>query len=213
LSRRLLATTIRALRLAQALDTRDFSPKQRERVVDRAARHTEVSVRDLFERFLPAERRIKRLGSLIRPETILQQKGDPIRGKELFFQTGATQCATCHRVGNRGGMIGPDLSGVGKKYDRAKILEAILDPSKEIDKQYVTYVLQTTKGQLLSGLMVKRDETEVVLRDAQGKEHRVPAGQVEQLTASKKSLMPEQLLRDLTAQQAADLLEYLAQLR
>lgn len=110
-------------------------------------------------------------------------------------------------------MVGPDLSQVGKKYDRAKILETILDPSKEIDAQYTTYVLETTKGQVLTGLIVTRDEKQIVLRDAEGKEHRVAVGQAERLTASKVSLMPEQLLRDLTAQQASDLLAYLAQLK
>lgn len=210
---RLLATTSGALRLARALDTNDLPHEHRNQVVETATRHTEASVRDLFERFLPADRRVKRLGTLVRPEAVLELKGDPTRGKELFFQTGATQCATCHRIGGKGGTLGPDLSEIGKKYNRAKILETILDPSKEIDKQYVAYVLQTTDGRLLTGLIVKRDETEVVLRDAQDKEHRIPVGQVDQLEGSKKSLMPEQLLRDLTAQQAADLLDYLAQLK
>lgn len=210
---RLLATTNGALRMLQALDANDLTSELRNEVVETATRHTEVTVRDLFERFLPAERRIKRLGSPIRPESILNLKGDPSRGKDLFFQKGATQCAACHRISGTGGTLGPDLSLIGKKYDRLKLLETILDPSKEIDKQYVTHALQTTKGQLLTGLIVKRDATEVVLRDAQDKEHRVPVGQVDHLESLTKSLMPEQLLRDLTAQQAADLLDFLSRLK
>jgi hypothetical protein len=69
------------------------------------------------------------------------------------------------------------------KYDRARIL----DPSKDIEKRYVAYTLQTIDGRLLTGLIVKRDEKEVVLRDAQDKQHGVPAGQIEQLEASKRS--------------------------
>jgi putative heme-binding domain-containing protein len=210
---RLLASTGGALRLARALDANELSAEVRNPVIETATRRTDVSVRDLFERFLPAEKRVKRLGTLIRPETILAIKGDPARGKELFFAMGATQCANCHKVGGVGSALGPDLSQIGKKYDRAKLLESILDPSKEIDKAYVAYTLQTADGRLLTGLIVKRDTKEILLRDAQDKEHRVPVAQVELLEASKKSLMPEQLLRDLTAQQAADLLDYLAALK
>ncbi len=210
---RLLSTTSGALRLARAIDTNALPAELRNPVVESATKNKEAAVRDLFERFLPAERRIKRLGTLIRPEAILEMTGDPNRGKELFFQTGATQCANCHRIAGTGSTLGPDLSQIGRKYDRAKILESILDPSKDVEKQYVAYILQTTDGQLLTGLIAKRDDKEIVLRDAQDKEHRIPAGKVENLEASKKSLMPEQLLRDLTAQQAADLIDYLATLK
>jgi len=209
---KLLATPSGALRLARAFDVGELA-ERRELAVEKATQGGDVAVRDLFERFLPPERRVKRLGSVIRPEVILARKGDPARGKELFFQPAATQCAACHRVGDKGGMVGPDLSAIGKKYDRVKLLETILEPSKEIDKAHAAHLLQTADGRLFTGLLVTRDEMEVVLRDAQGKDVRVAAGQVERLEASRVSLMPEQLLRDLTAQQAADLLDYLAQLR
>lgn len=210
---RLLSTTRGAMRLARAIEGDDLPSALRQEVMEKAKSHSEPPVRDLFERFLPADQRVKRLGSVIRPQTILALKGDPKRGKALFFQAGATQCANCHRIGDKGGAVGPDLSLIGKKYDRAKLLETILEPSKEIDKQHVAYSLRTTKGRLLTGLLVKRDDKEVVLRDVEGKDHRVALDQVDKLEVSKKSLMPEQLLRDLSAQQAADLLDYLAQLR
>ena len=61
----------------------------------------------------------------------------------------------------------------------------------------------------MTGLIVERAETAIVLKDAQGKTLRIPRDQVEQLAPQPRSLMPELLLRDLTAQQAADLLEFL----
>ncbi len=123
------------------------------------------------------------------------------------------QCATCHTAGGTGGSVGPDLSQIGKKYTKALILENIVEPSKTIDPQYVTYVVETAAGQILTGVLVRRDDREVVLRDATDKELHVPAKEVAGLVAAKKSIMPEQLLRDLTAEQAADLLEFLASLR
>lgn len=61
-------------------------------------------------------------------------------------------------------------------------------------------------------MVVSRGAAALVLRDAQGKETRLPADQVAGVTPQKASLMPDQLLRDLTAQQAADLVDYLASL-
>ena len=74
-------------------------------------------------------------------------------------------------------------------------------------------VAETVEGQLHTGVLVDKNDKEVVLRDVQDKEIRLPAGKVTGLLSQKKSLMPEQLLRDLTAQQAADLLEYLGSLK
>ena len=65
----------------------------------------------------------------------------------------------------------------------------------------------------MTGLVVEKNGREIVLKDAQGKTMRVPSGEVEQLVPQSRSLMPELLLRDLTAQQVADLLEYLTTLK
>ena len=66
---------------------------------------------------------------------------------------------------------------------------------------------------MLTGLLVKKDAREIILRDAQNKLLTIAADQVEELVPQGKSLMPELLLRDLTAQQVADLLAYLGSLK
>ncbi len=66
---------------------------------------------------------------------------------------------------------------------------------------------------MLTGLLVRRDAAEIVLRDAQNKQHRIAAEDIERVAAQQKSLMPDMLLRDFTPQQVADLLEYLGSLR
>jgi putative heme-binding domain-containing protein len=170
-------------------------------------------VRDLFERFVPDEQRVKRLGSVIRPEQILSRKGNVERGRELFFKSAGLQCVTCHRVGGTGSTLGPDLSDISKKSTRAQILESILDPSKTVEPKYVAYLVETNDGKLHTGLLAERNEREVVLRMAGDKEVRIPAADVARVAPQRASLMPEQLLRDLTAEQAADLLEFLASLR
>jgi putative heme-binding domain-containing protein len=175
------------------------------------------SVRDLYERFLPPEKIASRLGPTIDPQAILSLTGDAGRGREVFFGSagGAAStslCAQCHQVGGKGESFGPDLSHVATKYDRAKLLEQVVEPSKVIDPQFVTHVARTAKGEDFVGLLVRRDDREVVLKDAQQKkEIRLPASDVKRLVAQTVSVMPENLLSGLTAQQAADLVEFLLQ--
>ncbi|HTN04991.1 MAG TPA: hypothetical protein VL132_24110, partial [Planctomycetaceae bacterium] len=107
----------------------------------------------------------------------------------------------------------PELRESSEKRTRVEILENLLDPSKVIDRKYVTYVVQTDDGKVITGLLVRQDAKEVVLRDAQGKDIAIPRNEVEVLQQSPKSLMPEGMLRDLTAQEAADLLDYLVALK
>jgi putative heme-binding domain-containing protein len=209
----LLSSTSGALMLLQAIDRQALSDDVLALVVEMAARHAEVSVRDLFERFLPPEKRIQRLGSAIRPEQILALTADADRGRQVFFATAGVQCRNCHRIGNEGRQVGPDLTSIGKKLDRAGLLESMLEPSKLIEPKYVTYLAETDDGRLTTGLLVKRDADEVVLKDAQDQEIRIPIKQIEQLVPQRQSLMPELLLRDMTAQQVADLLAYLSELK
>jgi putative heme-binding domain-containing protein len=209
---RLLSTTTGALLLAHAFDDGRLPASIRPQVLA-AAQKRDSQISDLFERFLPDSQRVQRLGNLIKPETILGLKGDPGRGKELFFKTAGLQCINCHQIAGTGSKLGPDLSHIGKKYNRAQILENILDPSKSMDPPYIPYLAETADGRVYTGLLVSRTDKEVVLKDAKDQEIRLPAGKVEALVAQKKSLMPEQLLRDLTAQQAADLVDYLYSLK
>jgi putative heme-binding domain-containing protein len=211
--RQLLSSTPGALMLARALGEGRIPASVRPQVLAAAVALPDAQVRDLFERFVPDEQRAKRLGSMIKPEQILARKGDAARGRRLFFQSAGLQCVSCHRVAGTGSTLGPDLSQIGKKYTRAQILENILDPSKSIDPKYVTYLVETTDGKVHTGLLAAKTAREVVLRSAGDKEVRIPARKVATLVPQQKSIMPELLLRDLTASQAADLVEFLASLK
>ena len=96
---------------------------------------------------------------------------------------------------------------------KRQILESILDPSKDIDPKYAAYMVELDDGRQLSGLIVERNEKELTIRDPQGKDTKVLLTKVVSQIPSKKSLMPDQLLRDLTAEQAADLLTFLESLK
>lgn len=209
----LLTSASGALMLLRSIDLAAFTPETATRVIERSSRHDDPQIRDLFERFVPLEQRIQRLGSVIQPESILNLSGDSERGRTVFFETAGVQCKTCHRIGKQGTSIGPDLDTIGKRYDRTQLLESILEPSKRIDPKFVTYLVETQAGRIYTGLLVKKDAHEVIIRDAQNKEVRIPSDQVEELVPQGQSLMPELLLRDMTAQQVADLLDYLHSLK
>jgi putative heme-binding domain-containing protein len=197
-----------ALQIARRLGTNTMQTSQREQLLAAAAKLPAGPVRDLFEGYLPAEKGVRRLGSNPRPRAILALQGDAARGEALFWSK-AVNCGSCHKVGERGTMIGPDLSTIGKLRSREELLESILEPSRRVEPKYAAYTAHTGDGRSLSGLLVKRDERNVVLRDAQNQEIALKAAEVEQLRPSRTSLMPDGQMASLTAQDAADLLAYL----
>ena len=184
-----------------------------QRMIAKAVQHADANVRVLFEEFVPPEQRQKRLGEAISAAEILRLQGDPSRGDAIFHQNSAAQCMNCHKIHGKGGAVGPDLSSIGGKYDPAQLLETILTPSKAIAPEYVSYYVETQDGRVLGGLLVERTDDEVVLKDAQSQIIRIPSDNVETVVALRTSMMPELVLRDVSAQDAADLLAYLATLR
>lgn len=207
---RLLASTSGAMLLLRSIDDRKLPQAVISVVIAKGNAHSEFSTRDLFERFLPEERRMKRLGSAIIVGQILALKGDSDKGRQIFFSTAGVNCKNCHRLEQQGIDIGPDLKLIAKTQSRAQLLESILEPSKRIDPKYVTWMAETVDGRLQTGLLVSKNDEEVVLKSPTNKEVRIPLKEIEQLVPQRQSLMPDLLLRDMTAQQVSDLLEYLS---
>ena len=202
-----------ALIALRAIERGSLPAPIRQAVLKRAAAHPRTTVRDLFERFLPEQQRTKRLGDSIDAQTIFKLSGNAQRGEALFFSTAGVQCKNCHKVGSRGIELGPDLTKIGKKHTREQLLESILKPSKQMDPKFRTYMAETSTGRVYTGLLVEKNSKQVVLKDAKNHSRILPAAEIELLTPLRKSLMPELLLREMTAQQAADLLAYLQGLR
>ena len=208
---RLMASTRGALALAQFMD--NLPDESRQAVLAVAGKHSAIQVRDLFERFIPADQRVERLGNVVNPSKILSLEADAQRGRKVFFSDAAASCKNCHRIGKTGENLGPDLSKIGKKYRRDQLLVHILEPSRFMEPKYVPYVVETKQGLVFSGLLDKKTDTQVVLKDARNKQTVIASDDVEVMVRQQKSLMPELLLRDMTAEQVADLLAFLATLR
>ncbi|HUY92017.1 MAG TPA: PVC-type heme-binding CxxCH protein [Pirellulales bacterium] len=210
---RSMATSAGALVLLKAIDDKSLAEPLTKAAIALATKHPDSNVRVLYEKFIPEAERPQRLGEAIKPAELLAMKADEKRGEQIFFRSSAAQCKNCHRVRGNGNTVGPDLSQIGKKYERGTLLETILDPSKAIAPEYVPYLLETESGQVYVGYVAEKTDERVVLKDAQGKLVSVAAAEIETLEPQQKSLMPELVLRDVTAQDAADLLAFLVSLK
>jgi putative heme-binding domain-containing protein len=206
-------STRSALALIRRIAQDGFPEPARRELVALGKNAHRAEVRDLFERFVPDSERVKRLGDSIDPEAILALTGDAARGRRWYFEGSETACKSCHRVGTGGNDLGPPLDAIGSKYSKRELLGQIVEPSREIDPKYAAHAVATRAGQVHVGLLVEKTELAVVLRDAQDRTIRILAADIEQHVTQPVSLMPQGLLRELTAQQAADLLEFLASLK
>ncbi len=172
-----------------------------------------MNVRILFEKYIPESMRPKTLGQAFKAEDILALKGDLKRGEAVFLRSGAAACNKCHRVKGQGGDIGPDLSQVGRKFERAALLEAIMDPSKGMAPEYVPYVVETDEGKVFAGFLHEESPERVVLKTIENQLVSIPRDKIEEMVKQTKSLMPELILKNVTAQDAADLLDFMASLQ
>lgn len=206
---KLLSTPTGAFKLCRSIDRNELATSTKRMAIEQASKHSDISIRELFERFLSAEKRVKRLGSYVNPDQILALRGDASAGRELFFDSASMTCKNCHQIRGQGTAVGPDLSSIGQKYNRAQILENILEPSKVIEPKFATVQIETDAGQVLTGILVRKEEKITLLQDAQNRVTEIPNDEIVRTVTQRQSLMPDGLFREMTAQQLADLLEYL----
>jgi len=163
----------------------------------------------LFEHTDPDEtERISRLASL----QVAMQGGDAARGEEVFFNLRAA-CSACHRVAARGERIGPDLTKIGEVRNRRDLLEAIVFPSASLARGYESFSAVTKDGKVHSGLLSRETAAAVYLRTADRIEIRLERGDIDELTPSRTSIMPQGLEKALSPAQLRDVIAYLESLK
>lgn len=128
------------------------------------------------------------------------------RGRSLYF---AAKCASCHRLNGLGGNIGPDLTSVRTKFDAPYVVEAIVNPSKDISDQYGSFVVVLDDGRVLNGLAVENgSEVTIYSNNPDEKPVSVPTDEVIEMTPSKVSQMPADLINKLSKAEIRDLVAY-----
>ncbi len=135
------------------------------------------------------------------------QAGDPAKGS-LAFQKAT--CDKCHRYGDRGEAMGPDLTSLTKRFTRKEVLQSILYPSHIIPSQYASQNLLLVDGRQILGIVAPGAEGEKVVLTNEGEKLPIPEQDIDEITPSKTSSMPDSLLKELTHQEIADLFAYVS---
>lgn len=137
------------------------------------------------------------------------EAADADAGGRVFFHPQGPRCYQCHTVNGRGGRIGPDLSYIGRAMSREKLLDSILNPSKEVSPQFTTWTFVTVAGEVHTGMIVHENKGETTIGTAEGKLVTLPTIDLETRTPLTTSVMPEKLEERLTVQEFRDLLAFL----
>jgi putative membrane-bound dehydrogenase-like protein len=143
-------------------------------------------------------------GLIDRYSQTLAGAGNPYPGKKLYMQ----MCGKCHTLHSQGGKIGPDLTTY-KRDDVRQMLIHIVNPSAEIREGFETQVAVLNDGRVVTGFLVEQDPQAITLRSPDGQSVSIERSEIEELIKSRKSLMPEGQLKELSDEQLRNLFAYL----
>jgi putative heme-binding domain-containing protein len=152
----------------------------------------------------------------ITPELVKQlaaralQEGNPARG-ELVYRRTQLACVTCHSIGGAGGKVGPDLTSLGASAPADYLVESLLLPNAKIKEGYHSILLETQDGQEFSGILVRENEQELIVRNAANAEISVAKNKL-QRRGTGLSLMPSGLVDALPMNERLDLIRFLSEL-
>jgi quinoprotein glucose dehydrogenase len=135
--------------------------------------------------------------------------GDARAGRKIFLEKAAVSCVRCHKVGGQGGEVGPDLSGIGARKDRAYLLEAIVAPNRQIAEGFESRVVATSDGRVHVGVFKSDDGDTLKLMTAEGRPLSIPKADIEEQKRG-DSAMPDDLVKFLSKSELRDLVEFLA---
>ncbi len=204
----LTGSTEGSLALMIRLHSGELTTADRETTIE-TVRNASSDVRGLFDHFVPESMRKKTLGRTFEPSLVLSQTGDPLRGRLIFFSD-AARCRACHHTDDAALSVGPTLKEISKKYmHTSELLQHIVQPSQKIDDKFAAWTVVTNDGRVLNGLMESQSATQLVLRMADRQLVTIATADIEGLQKNTKSLMPDGVFADLTAQEAADLLVFI----
>ena len=151
-----------------------------------------------------AEKKIDYAGLMKQFQPSLTAKGNKTKGREIYQQ----RCATCHRANGEGYQLGPDMVTV-KTKGRENLLMNIVNPNAEVAAQFMAFDIDTTDDESYTALIGNETTTHLTIKMASGVQQTFVRTDIRGMKSSGKSLMPEELHKDLTVQQMADLLTFI----
>jgi putative heme-binding domain-containing protein len=170
--------------------------------------HKDPALRQQAEKLLASLKLGKRQDVVDAYRDVLDLPSDAERGKLAFKKV----CAACHKVGDVGYEIGPNLATIKSRGAEA-VLVNMLDPSREVNPQFVNYVLVTDDGRTITGMITAETANSVTLKRAENATDTVLRINIDELRGTGQSLMPEGVEKQLSKQEMADLIAYLLSLK
>ena len=134
----------------------------------------------------------------------LELKGNARRGGAVFME----RCASCHKLGELGHSVGPDLATI-KNAGREELLTHIIDPNREVDPNYVNYTVELKDGESALGIVISESADSVTLKQPFGVQAVIRRADMLSMKSDGRSAMPEGLELELSHERMADLIEYL----
>ncbi len=140
------------------------------------------------------------------------KKGDPIAGRAVY-ESGRGACLACHKIGDKGNELGPNLTKIGGIRAERELVESILFPSYNIARDYDLNSFQLTDGSSVLGLIQARSAEGVTVKEASGQSRLLPNEAIASSTQLTTSLMPAGLDGMLSEKELVDLVAYLRSLK
>lgn len=140
----------------------------------------------------------------------VRENSDAHRGEAIYRQAGL-QCQKCHAIGGVGGRVGPDMISIGASAQVDYLVESMLAPGAKVKENFHSIIIATDSGQIFTGIQVRRNDKEVVLRDAKDQLLTIPVDTIDEEREG-RSLMPDGLADDLSEQDLVDLIKFLSEL-
>ncbi len=185
---------------ADTLAATDFDAVQRDGLLNHRSGEIAKIARSLFGEETPSARAA--VIDAFRSQ-ISNLKSDVAAGKAVFEK----RCSTCHRLQDIGKEIGADLAALKDRSSEA-LLTAVLDPNRAVESKFLVYTVVTKDGLQHSGMLKGETGGSLTLIGNDGKEITVVRADIEELVASKRSLMPEGLEKDIPAQDLANVFAF-----
>jgi putative membrane-bound dehydrogenase-like protein len=135
---------------------------------------------------------------------LVEKTGDARKGFEVFKSI----CAKCHRHGDTGETIAPNLTGFNV-HPKSKIIQKVLDPNSSVEGNFRQYTVTTKAGRVLNGLLASETKTALEIVDTEAKRHTVLRDDIDEMTASNRTIMPEGFEKQLSKDDITNLLEFL----
>lgn len=202
----LLARPERVGALLDAIEAKKVQPTLIEPArLDQLRKHPDAVLRKRAVRLLAAQVLPERAKVLKDYEAALDLKGDVARGRDVFRKN----CITCHRLEGVGLEVGADLQPILPGKTPERLLVDVLDPSREVDPRFQEYVVMTKSGRLVTGIIAAESAAGLTLRRAEKAEETLLRSNIESITATPRSLMPEGLEQKIGREEMADLIVYL----